>query len=67
MAGELTVKDKSSVNSHTVVEIVSAAIILFTIVGLAVGIMFPGRIMGALFPLALAMWYILYLSTHNHT
>lgn len=56
----LDAKDMARVKSHTIVEIASAVIVILTIFGLVVGIMFPGKITGAIFPLALIMWFILY-------
>jgi hypothetical protein len=40
-------------------EIASAAVVMLTVIGLIVGITIPGRITGAIFPLALAAWFVL--------
>ena len=46
--------------THVILEVISAIVALLTIIGLVVGIAFPGKITGALLPLALILWFILY-------
>lgn len=51
---------KDHLKRQMVIEVVSSIIVILTIVGLIVGVMIPGKVTGAIFPLALASWFILY-------
>jgi hypothetical protein len=55
-----SVNDMARANNHVAVEIISAIIVISTIAALVAGIMFPNKIPGAVVPMALAAWYVLY-------
>ncbi len=43
-----------------VIEVISVLVIILTIIGIIVGISFPGKLAGAILPLALFLWFVLY-------
>ncbi len=45
---------------QNMVEVASAVVVILTFIGLVLGIIVPGRLTGAVFPLAVAAWFILY-------
>jgi methane/ammonia monooxygenase subunit C len=55
-------RTKAMAPAHTdrAIEIASAVIVSVTIIGLVVGILFPGKVTGAILPVALILWYGLY-------
>jgi hypothetical protein len=53
--------DAKDTDHHTsIVEVMSFIVVVLTLIGLVVGIIFPGRITGAILPGATTLWFILY-------
>ncbi len=62
-----SVSAKPGAKTRPVIELMSAIVIILTIVGIIVGAFFPGKITGAILPLALLLWFVLYKwMVHNN-
>ncbi|MGH6848028.1 MAG: hypothetical protein ACREC0_11500 [Methylocella sp.] len=51
---------KDTAHQATIVEVASFIVVVLTFIGLVGGIAFPGRITGAILPVATTLWFILY-------
>lgn len=51
---------KDPARKTRIIEIMSFIVVMLVIIGMVVGIMFPGRITGAILPVATTLWFVLY-------